>query len=210
MKSNLARFMLLAAVLALFLTILPASAEECPPAPPVPWWEVNPPRPRTRTRVVVRQTETIISSWEAYGIATTATKQVNVRSQASISSSKVATVRAVGTEVEVTARVKNSSGEVWYAVTLANGTLGYIRSDLLNTEQVTVVDYDAVPRQEEAAVTPEPPVQQQVVYVTPPPAVQPQATPTPILVYITPTPAPAAQPEVTPEVIYVFQEKENG
>lgn len=245
MKSNLTRFVLLAAALVIALTAIPALAEmpaegnppaaaeapaapAAPPAPgpgpapqppqpqPLPWWEVNPvPQPRTRTRVVVRQAETIISNWEAYGIATTAIKKVNVRSQASISSSRVAVIRAIGTEVEVTARVKNSSGEVWYAVTLANGTLGYIRSDLLNTQRVTIVGLDAEYAENTVPqgiyTTPEP--VQQIVYVTPPPAAQPQVqeTPTPILVYITPTPEPAsAEPEVTPQVIYIYQEKENG
>ena len=134
---------------------------------------------------------------------------MNVRSQATISSSKVATIRAIGTEVEVTARVKNSSGEIWWAVILANGTLGYIRSDLLDTSAVVLVDRNA-------------PVQVTVEsygaydgwrYEEKDPAPLPQATPTPIIVYVTPTPAPQQaqpEPEVTPQVIYVFQDKENG
>lgn len=212
MKSNRIRLFILAAVLTLLLAAVPVLADApdpaaCPPAPApqVPWWEINPPAPpRTRTRVVTRQAETIISTWEAYGIGTTLIKKVNVRAQASISSTRVAVIRATGTEVDVTARVKNSSGEVWYAVTLANGTLGYIRSDLLDTRNVTVLNYEYAPAaQQEVQVTPAP-VQ---VVVTPQPA--PRETPTPILVYITPTPAPA-EPEVTPEVIYIYQEKENG
>ena len=48
-------------------------------------------------------------------------------------------IKSAGTEFTVTARAKNSAGEIWYAVQLANGTLGYIRSDLLNTDHVILL-----------------------------------------------------------------------
>ena len=156
----------------------------------------------------------MIESIPAEGYCYTAIKKVNVRSMPSIYATKVMTIKSAGTEFIVTFRVKNSSGEIWYAVELANGTLGYIRSDLLNTDHVVLMgdpyayeswvgNRDAAASEsgsdvikiatpaEASAPTPK------VVYVTPAPA-----TPTPILVYVTPEPAPAA-PQATPQVIYI-------
>jgi hypothetical protein len=117
--------------------------------------------------------------------------------------------------------VKNSAGEIWYAVQLANGTLGYIRSDLVNTDHVILLgdpysyeeeqDTKAVAASESASdvvnivknngaekADPTP----QVIYVTPAPDTQTEkATPTPIIVYVTP------EPEVTPQVIYVTKDE---
>ena len=187
--------------------------------PDTPWWELCPPRVRTRTRVVTRTPETMIESIDAEGYCYTAIKQVNVRSKPSIYATKVQTIRSARTEFTVSARVKNSSGEIWYAVLLANGTLGYIRSDLLNTDHVILLDdpyaYEeeettkAVAASESASdvlniVRDEAPAQPeptpQVIYVTPAPAREARPTPTPIIIYVTP------EPEVTPQVIYITQE----
>ena len=222
MKSLLFRMGLVLAVLMIAAVILPASADSDdytqpdPASVNYPWWEICPPVV-TKTRVVVRQAETMIESMPAEGWCNTAIKQVNVRSQPSVYATRVMRIKSAGTEFTVTARVKNSAGEIWYAVQLANGTLGYIRSDLLNTDHVILLNdpysYEAdvnthtaaasesasdviniINPPEAAAPTP------QVIYIMQQPAAQP--TPTPILVYVTPEPAPAA-PEVTPQVIYL-------
>ena len=197
------------------------------PWPPAPVPE--PPTSAARHRRVSHPVESIIESTDATGYATTTMNLVNVRSQASIYSSRVAKIRARGTEVLVTVRAKNSSGEIWFAVTLANGTMGYIRSDLLNTAGVVILEDTAnaaEPTPEIIYVTPEPTPEPtptpQVIYLEPEPAQQP--TPTPRIIYVTPEPAAQAepspqivyvtpepaQPNVTPQVIIVYQDKENG
>lgn len=246
MRSVLSRLFLLLAALMIAASVLPAFAEETPdnsssstgetvtdsepasgsedrpeagsPLPEIPWWELNPPvRHKTRTRVVVRQAETLIESIPAEGLCYTAIKRVNVRSQPSTQATRVMTIRSAGTEFSVSARVKNSSGEIWYAVRLANGTLGYIRSDLLNTDHVILLEdpysYEADVDTRPAAAsesgsdviniisTPAP--TPEIVYVTVDPSLQP--TPTPILVYVTTD--PAALP--TPQVIYINTDKPN-
>ena len=221
MKRALVSVVLLLTALMIAMAAIPAFAESaaCPPDPnpPIPWWEVCPPKVPTRTRTVVRTAETMIESIDAEGYCYTAIKRVNVRSQPSIYATKVQTIRSARTEFKVSARVKNSAGEIWYAVLLANGTLGYIRSDLLNTDHVIllgdpyayeeeeetkavaasesasdVVNIVKEKSEEQTEMTP------QVIYVTPAPEARP--TPTPIIVYVTP------EPEVTPQVIYVTQE----
>ena len=225
MKSFLFRVFLVLTALMVVLAVLPASADRDytipdPASCSYPWWEINPPVV-TRTRVVVRQAETLIESMPAEGWCYTAIKQVNVRSQPSVHATRVMRIRSAGTEFTVTARVKNSSGEIWYAVQLANGTLGYIRSDLLNTDHVILLEdpyaYEAEVNTRPAAASesgsdviniitaPEP--TPQVIYVVAEPSVQP--TPTPVIVYITPEPAPAA-PQVTPQVIYISPGKDDG
>ena len=221
MKRSLLKMVLALTVLMIAAAMLPAYAE-CPPeVPSIPWWEVCPPQVRTRTRVVVRNPETLIESIPAEGYCYTAIKQVNVRSQPSIHATKVQTIRSARTEFQVSARVKNSAGEIWYAVQLANGTLGYIRSDLVNTDHVILLgdpysyeeeqDTKAVAASESASdvvnivknsgtVKAEP--TPQVIYVTPAPETKTEkATPTPIIVYVTP------EPEVTPQVIYVTKDE---
>lgn len=222
MKSVSFRIILILSVLLVAAAILPASAECYTQPDPAScasaWWDVCP-SVVVKTRVVVRQPETLIESIPAEGYCYTAIKRVNVRSQPSIYATRVQTIRSAGTEFIVTARVKNSSGEIWYAVMLANGTLGYIRSDLLNTDHVILMGdpyaYEswvgnrpasasesgsdviniATPPETEAP-TP------QVIYVTP----APQATPTPILVYVTAEPGSQPQADVTPEIIFVTPE----
>ena len=220
MKSLWTRIVLILVVLAVTAVLLPAFAESWSVPDPAscsyPWWEINPPVV-TKTRVVVRQAETLVESTPAEGWCYTAIKKVNVRSQPSIYATRVMRIKSAGTEFTVTARVKNSSGEIWYAVQLANGTLGYIRSDLLNTDHVILHEdpysYEAEVSTHTAAASesasdviniinpPEAPAPTpQVIYIMQQPAAEP--TPTPILVFVTPEPAPAA-PEITPQVIYL-------
>ena len=236
MRSVFSRLFLILAVLMIAASVLPAFADEEAAEPaaaepaaepsvesapaPAPWWEVcppAPPKPKTRTRVVYRQAETMIESKPAEGWCYTAITRVNVRSQPSTRATRVMTIRSVGTEFNVTARVKNSAGEIWYAVQLANGTLGYIRSDLVNTDHVILLEdpytYEAEVNTRPAAAsesassviniitTPEP--TPQVIYVTVNP--QPQATPTPIIVYVTPEPD-LSQPQPTPQIVYATLE----
>lgn len=227
MKPFSFRIVLILSVLMIAAAVLPAAALSDDYTQPDPasvagaWWESASCRPPvkvyTRTKVVYRQSETLIESIPAEGYCYTAIKRVNVRSQPSIYSTKVMTIKAAGTEFIVTARAKNSSGEIWYAVELANGTLGYIRSDLVNTDHVILMGnpyaYESYVGSQPAAASesassvihiatpaeaeaPEP----KVLWVTAPP----QATPTPILVYVTPEPAGA--PEVTPQIIFVTPE----
>ena len=227
MKSLWTRIVLILVVLAVTAVFLPAFAESWnvpdPASCSYPWWEINPPVV-TKTRVVVRQAETLVESTPAEGWCYTAIKKVNVRSQPSIYATRVTSIRSAGTEFFVTARVKNSSGEIWYAVQLANGTLGYIRSDLLNTDHVILLgdpyayEADVCTRTAAAsesasesiniaspAAVPAP--TPQVIYIVTEPSDQP--TPTPIVVYMTPEP-PAAYPENTPQVIYVNPGKDDG
>lgn len=56
----------------------------------------------------------------------------NIRSGPSTSYTKVTTVTA-GTILTVLSSVNGSDGYVWYQITTANGTAGYIRSDLVTT-----------------------------------------------------------------------------
>ena len=219
MKRSLLTVVLVLTALMIAMTVLPVYAESFPGGPgspsSIPWWEICP--PKTRTRVVTRTAETIVETMPAEGYCYTAIKRVNVRSQPSIYATKVQSIRSAGTEFNVSARVKNSSGEIWYAVLLANGTLGYIRSDLLNTDHVILLDDPYAYEEEEETKTvaasesastvlniakdsgaEEAEVTPQVIYVTPAPDSKP--TPTPIIVYVTP------EPEVTPQVIYVSQE----
>jgi uncharacterized protein YgiM (DUF1202 family) len=233
MKFAFTRFILILAVLAVAAVILPVSSvsEEGedpaefsdtdsyiePPLDPYPWWEIYPPVQRRR-RVKVSQTETMIESIPAEGLCYTAINWVNVRSQPSTQANRVMTIRSAGTEFSVSARVKNSSGEIWYAVKLANGTLGYIRSDLLNTDHVILLEdpysYESEIDTHPAAAsesgsdviniisTPEP--TPEIVYVTTDPSLLP--TPTPILVYVTPDPASLP----TPQVIYINPDNNYG
>ena len=196
----------------------------------IPWWEICPPTPTRHKRRTSHAVETAVETIPAEGYCYTAIKRVNVRSQPSIYATRVSYIKSAGTEFVVYARVKNSSGEIWYAVKLANSTLGYIRSDLLNTDHVILLDdpysyeeaepHKMVPASEsgsdflgiatdvvvkDSALTP------QVIYIvrdpqtTPAPEAPP--TPTPIIIYVTKAPEQRAEPEVTPQVIYVYQDE---
>lgn len=225
MKSVFSRMIAILTVLVIAAAFLPAAGlAETDYSVPDPaslqcaWWDICPPvKVIKTTRVVYRQSETLIESIPAEGYCYTAIKRVNVRSQPSIYATKVMTIKAAGTEFIVTARAKNSSGEIWYAVELANGTLGYIRSDLVNTDHVILMGdpyaYESWVGNRPAAAsesgssviniaTPAeaPAPAPKVIWVTQPPA----ETPTPIYVYV--TPAPPAEPEVTPQIIYITPE----
>ena len=224
MKSAFSRIFLILAVMIMAAVMLPVSSVSegaPPPHPSDPWWEECPPVV-TRTRVIVRQSEYVVESIPAKGWCYTAIKRVNVRSQPSIYASKAMTIRSAGSEFSVSARVKNSTGEIWYAVQLANGTLGYIRSDLLNTDHVILLEdpyaYEGETDTRQAAasesasstinIITQPDPTPEIIYVTIDPAAQP--TPTPILVYVTPAPDAVPTPEVTPEIIYVTPEPGQG
>jgi hypothetical protein len=206
MKSAFFRTFLILAAVMILLAAVPALAEmnysnPDPASCASAWWDICPPKVITKTRVVVREPENLIESIPAEGYCYTAIKQVNVRSLPSIYATKVKTIRAARTEFIVTARVKNSSGEIWYAVQLANGTLGYIRSDLVNTDHVILLgdpySYEAEVITRPAAasesasdvvniMTPAavPAPTPQVIYVVVQPSAE--ATPTPMVVYVTP------------------------
>ena len=228
MKSTSFRIILILSVIILAAAVLPAAALSDDYTQPDPasvasaWWDsctpCEPVRIIRQTRVVYRQAETLVESIPAEGYCYTAIKRVNVRSQPSIYATKVMTIKSAGTEFIVTARAKNSSGEIWYAVELANGTLGYIRSDLLNTDHVILmgdpyayeswVGNRSTSASESASstihiATPAevPAPTPKVIYVTPEPA----PTPTPILVYVTPAPE-GYSGEITPQIIYVTPE----
>ena len=224
MFSRMFALLVLLTVLAAALPVAVFAEDLCPvPGANFPWWEICPPTPpKPRTRVVTRIAETVVEQMAATGYCYTAIKQVNVRSQPSTYATRVATIRSAGTEFTVNARVKNSSGEIWYAVILANSTLGYIRSDLLNTDHVILLEdpysYESeIPSHPTAAsesgsdvlnvaVPPKPQATPQVIYIPAQPSDVP--TPTPIIVYV--TPEPPAQPEITPQVIYVNPESNQG
>ena len=110
MKSFLFRLCLVLSVLVMAVVILPAFAETSDYTQPdpvscnYPWWEISPPVV-TKTRVVVRQAETMSESIPAEGWCYTAIKQVNVRSQPSIHATRVMRIKSAGTEFTVTARV---------------------------------------------------------------------------------------------------------
>ena len=219
------RIILLLSVLVIAAAVLPAAAlsdddytQPDPASVAGAWWDHCPPVKVVKTtRVVYRQAETLIESIPAEGYCYTAIKRVNVRSQPSIYATRVMTIKAAGTEFIVTARAKNSAGEIWYAVELANGTLGYIRSDLLNTDHVILMGdpyaYESwVGNRDTAAsesgsdvlkiATPAeaPAAAPKVIWVT----AAPEPTPTPIYVYV--TPEPQVQEQVTPQIVYVTPE----
>jgi len=62
--------------------------------------------------------------------AATNETSVNVREKTSTKSERVAKIQR-GELVAVTSSVRNNANEIWYEVETANGTKGYIRSDLL-------------------------------------------------------------------------------
>ena len=234
MKSASSRIIVILSVLVIAAFILPAAvlAEDYTQPDPASvagaWWDAPsyrcaPVKVIKQTKVVYRQSETLVESIPAEGYCYTAIKRVNVRSQPSIYATKVMTIKSAGTEFIVTARAKNSAGEIWYAVELANGTLGYIRSDLLNTDHVILmgdpyayedwVGNKNVPASESGSdllkiATPAeaPAATPKIIWVTP----APEPTPTPIYVYV--TPEPEVQEQVTPQIIYITPEpsKDDG
>ena len=72
-------------------------------------------------------------------LAETDETAVNVRADVSTKAAKVGRLER-GEKLTVTDASVNQKGEVWYAVTLEDGTEGYIRSDLLvKAEEMTVI-----------------------------------------------------------------------
>jgi len=233
MKSVSFRMFLILCVLMVAAAALPAVAlsDDYSIPDPVscsyPWWDCRP-QVVYKTKVVYRQSETMIESIPAEGYCYTAIKRVNVRSQPSIYATKVMTIKSAGTEFCVSARAKNSAGEIWYAVQLANGTLGYIRSDLVNTDHVILMGdpyaYESwvgnrpVAASESGSniiniATPaeNPAPAPQIIYVTQ----APSTTPTPILVYVTPEPSVGSYKDddptaATPQIIYVTPAPSNS
>lgn len=68
---------------------------------------------------------------------------VNVRADTNTKSAKVGRLER-GTQLTVLSAKLNASGEVWYEVELKDGTIGYIRSDLLVRSAVQdMVEYSA-------------------------------------------------------------------
>lgn len=64
-------------------------------------------------------------------LAKTTTKKVNVRTRADGESKTVTQIKDAGTVVTVIGEEYSANGVLWYAVVLADGRNGYIRSDLL-------------------------------------------------------------------------------
>ncbi len=148
-------------------------------------WQPYQPAVKQRRKTTTRKTETLVSSTPMTGEGCTNITWVNLRATPSVYGNRVRKIHYSGTHVTITAQVTNSSSQLWYAVTMDDGTAGYIRADLINVTQTV------------AAV-------QQVTTATPAPPVSEAApTPTPMIVYITPEPTPAPAAEVTPQVIYV-------
>lgn len=148
-------------------------------------WQPCQPAVRQRRRTTTRKAETLVSSEPMTGEGYTNITWVNLRATPSVYGSRVRKIHDAGTHVSISAQVTNSSSQLWYAVTMDDGTVGYIRADLINVTQTV------------AAV--------QQVSATPAPAGSGAApTPTPVIVYVTPEPTPAPAAEVTPQVIYVM------
>ena len=90
MKRSLLRIVMVLAALMVVSAVLPVYAEYDSYGLPsyeysLPWWEINPPQVRTRTRTVTRSAETVVESIDAEGYCYTAIKRVNVRSRPSVS-----------------------------------------------------------------------------------------------------------------------------
>ncbi len=73
---------------------------------------------------------------------TVTVNDVKVRSDASTDASTLTKVSS-GTEVTVTDEKSDASGNVWYHVTLSDGTVGYVRSDLMTVTASTDGDQSA-------------------------------------------------------------------
>ena len=72
---------------------------------------------------------------------------VNVRKETNTKSAKVGRLER-GTQLVVTSAQVNSTGEIWYAVEMKDGTTGYIRSDLLKKVEEEVQTQNAALEQE--------------------------------------------------------------
>lgn len=219
MKTGFCRLLLLAAVTVLSVAlVIPASAGTSTPVwpvyptadpssvVPVPWWDQISLKPQYDYGTY--STDVIVSSVEVIGTGTTNVYWVNLRTVPVVNGHRVRKIRKPGTKVTLTALATNIYGQEWFAVRMSDGTVGYIRSDLLNADYEIVAS--ETPETDESYTGGGVTVTPQVIYVTPAPAESNQPTPTPILVYITPEPDATPTPEVTPQVIYIYQEDEHG
>ena len=75
---------------------------------------------------------------------------INVRSEASSSSSQVGTV-TTGDTVTVGETATDDSGATWYQVTLSNGTTGYVRGDFLTVSEDETSSEEASTEETEAS-----------------------------------------------------------
>ena len=123
--------------------------------------------------------ESIIRTTPVTGRGWTTISKVNVRTIASVRGGWVTRILQASTEVEVTAEVMNSSGEIWYAVRLYQGYVGYIRGDLLR------VDIRPVETRREVVNVQESGDSNVVIYVVVDPSLLETGT-QPKVVYITP------------------------
>ena len=78
---------------------------------------------------------TAFTSLAAEGEVTAA---ANIRAQASTDSEVVASA-VKGKKIDILEAVKDSSGAVWYKVSVAGGGYGYIRSDMVKTNETITV-----------------------------------------------------------------------
>ena len=83
-------------------------------------------------------------------LAETDELSVNVRADMSTKAKRVGKLQR-GEQLSVTGAKINSAGEVWYAVEMADGTAGYIRSDLLVASEIMAASRMANPTPEPAA-----------------------------------------------------------
>lgn len=81
------------------------------------------------------------STYEPF-LAETGELAVNVREAASTNSGKAGQFER-GQQLTVTGETTDENGVVWYEVQLADGTLGYIRSDLLMTAEEAAAEHAA-------------------------------------------------------------------
>ena len=112
------------------------------PADPWPLWPPAQPSSHKKSSGSSKTVESIIRTEEVTGKGWTLISKVNVRTMPSIAAGQVVQIRSAGTEVIVTGKALNSSGETWYAVKMYQGYVGYIRSDLLRVEVTEEIPKD--------------------------------------------------------------------
>ena len=82
-------------------------------------------------------------------IAETGELAVNVRELASADGSEIGRLER-GQQLTVIGETLDENGVVWYEVQLSDGTLGYIRSDLLMTTEEAEAQRSAAPKTQDA------------------------------------------------------------
>ena len=134
--------------------------------------------------------ESIIQSTDVTGRGWTTISKVNVRTMPSTRAGLVFQVRAAGTEMAVTTRVINSSGETWYGVKLYQGYVGYIRGDLLRADVTEVTA---------AAATVRDPTEQSIITM-----VEQKTHVTPQVIYIIVDPQEEETPSTPDPQVYII------